>query len=188
MILSEEKVQKIILTLILGSAALLAACGQTDEITVRYNGRESTFEPSSSLIRQGTLTMNQGEKARKTEIHLANYHIDTSKGDLSVQQVIKRPDEVRVMIYLYGEKGTDENTPAKPGEYVNKPAGDNFNKVANIYIYYFKDGKEVPAMLNMNNNYKARVNLTSVTDDEISGTVDAVGGDLIVKGSFTAKR
>jgi hypothetical protein len=165
---------------------LLTGCSKDkDEITVRYDGQEKTFAPASSWVNHSTLVLDG--TAWRTQISLANYQIDTSRLSLSVEGAIKSPDQVRVMIMLYGDQGTDEKTPTQVGEYPIKPATEVFHKTANAYVHYFKDGKEKSAIMNIK-DWQGKVQITAVTNETISGLVDLVGNGYSIKGRFTARK
>jgi hypothetical protein len=170
-------------TLLLTGCSLLGK--DRNEITVRYDGQEKTFAPSSTWINHSTLAMEG--TAWRTQISLANYPMDTSRQSLTVEGAIKSPDQVRVMIMLYGDQGTDDKTPTQVGEYPTKPASEVFHKTANAYVHFFKDGKEKSAIMNIK-DWQGKVHITSVTQETISGTVDLAGNGYSIKGSFTARK
>jgi hypothetical protein len=119
---------------------------------------------------------------------MANYDMDTT-GIATMRKPLTAPDQVRVLLQLVGEEGTDLKSDLKPGTYKADPAG-KFMKLESLIVSTFADGKETNTSFETMSSVSkitGEVKVTSATADSITGTIDVTDGDKSVKGSFTAK-
>ena len=192
--------------LILGLSLFLAACGGSSsggggasnagtsttvgssKLDVKTGGKDSTLNVKSGGATYSGMNYSiPGKPATKASIHtihIANYEMDSALP----AKALTAPDQMRVDIRIIGEEGTWDTSPFKVGIY--NPKAELFNKVSNITIVTFADGKQVETRFdNSSGNKKidGEVKITSVTADTVSGEVNLTEGDKSVKGPFTLK-
>jgi hypothetical protein len=186
---------KKLLPLIIIIGLFLAACGGiggSSEISVKVDGQEKTFEPTSHWAYHSTKTFSYPEngktvmtKAAYSSIVLANYELDTKQAFISLnKQKIDKPEQIKVMFSITGDKDSSVDTPVKTGEYTAE--SERFNKVDSVTAYYFADGQEKRVTFN-DGKMKGAVTITGISDGTISGDIDVTDGENSVKGSFAAK-
>lgn len=176
--------RKTILAFLCGLSLLFAACGglggSKNQITVKFDGKEHTFEPKTSWANVNKTNSTSGT-SQSVFFEMTNLE---KKGD--------RPNaegQFGVSFRVEGAQGTNETSPVREGDYnARKDSRDFYNVVHSPYIFYSADGKPQSVKLNAD-KMQGKVTLTSVTDEEISGTIDITDekGNAI-KGGFTAKR
>lgn len=181
----------IIITLLL--AFMFTGCGNTgsSEIKVKVDGQEKNFEPKSTWAYHSTKSFSYPEngktimtKSSISNIVLANYELDTEQAFISLsKQKIDKPEQIKVMFSITGDKESSVETPIKTGEYSSE--AERFNKVDGVTIYYFSDGQEKRVIMD-GNKMKGKIIIDSVTDGTISGSIDANDDDNSVSGSFKA--
>lgn len=195
------------LFLVIGLSIFLTACGAAgtnpgggasnagtstavggSKLDVRAGGKDSTLNVKSGGASFSGMNYSiPGKPATKASIHtihIANYELDGK----APATVLTTPDQMRVDIRIIGEEGTWDTSPFKVGTY--DPKAELFNKVSNITIVTFADGKQVETRFdNSSSNKKidGDVKITSVTADTVSGEVNLTEGDKSVKGPFTVK-
>lgn len=175
-------------------AVFLAACSSagtgtsaTKEIIVNVDGKEQKFEPKTTWAYHTAFTYSAGGESSvssSTTIVLANFELDTSNAFISInKRKIEKPEEYKISVNFLGEKGTNQDTPIKPGDY---PAeGDIFNKIRSVSISHFDDGKEVSTGLD-EKSMKGNLTIKSVEGTTVNGEIDVTDGKNSVKGSFSA--
>jgi hypothetical protein len=176
--------RKTILAFLCGLSLLFAACGELsgskNQITVKYDGKEHTFEPKTSWTNVNKTNSTSGT-SQSIVFEMTNLE---RKGDRPSAE-----EQFGVSFRAEGAQGTNETSPVREGAYNSrKDSRDFYNVVHSPYIFYFADGKSQTVKLNAD-KMKGNVTLTSVTEEAISGTIDITDdkGNAI-KGGFTAKR
>ena len=190
--------------LILGLCLFLGACGGGgagggsnaststtvggSKLDVKAGGKDSTLNVKSGGASFSGMNYSiPGKPATKASIHtihIANYDLDGA----NPAKALATPDQMRVDIRIIGEEGTWDTSPFKVGTY--NPKAEQFNKVSNVTIVTFADGKQVETRFdNSSGNKKidGDVKIASVTADTVSGEVNLTEGDKSVKGPFTLK-
>jgi hypothetical protein len=180
--------KKTIITFLCGISLFFAGCGILggSGLKVKVPGKEADFTPKLGFAYSTTMGANI--------IHLANFEIPDFKNDSASHQKLKADadDKIRIEIVLR-IKDKKENTAFEPGEYVfrdwSKSSGSDKpeKEVDRIEVYFPNNGKEKGELLSHTGN-GGTLNLTSVTDDKIAGTINIEGKDGVLKGNFTAKR
>ena len=165
-----------------GSAPLVIKAGGKDtSLTVRSSGSDKSVK---------TFTDKENKITTATSFHavMANYDLDT-KTVGAMKKPVTAPDQVRLQLQLIGEEGTDQKSELKPGIYKADPK-EKFMKVDYLAVATFSDGKETNTSFDMTfsgSKVTGMVEVTSVTADAITGTIDITDGDRSVKGPFVAK-
>jgi len=180
--------------LVLTMCAFLVACGAGGggtSLTIKSGEKSMTFSGKSSGTDLGNvISTSPGQPNLQTSSHtiyLANYEMDTTNVG-TMRKPLTAADQIRVEIGITGEAATDQKTPFKVGTYA--VANDKTNDVRHLLVTTFADGKEnkidFDTMSSMS-KLAGEVKITSVTDTDVSGTIDVTEGDRSIKGSFTAK-
>jgi hypothetical protein len=165
-----------------GSAALeIKAGGKDTSLAVKTSGSDKSVK---------TFTDKENKITTATSFHavMANYDLDT-KNVGTMKKPVTAADQVRLQFQLIGEEGTDQKSELKPGVYRADPK-EKFMKVDYLAIATFTDGKETITSFDMNfssSKVIGEIEVTSVTAEAISGTVNVSDGDKSVKGPFVAK-
>lgn len=180
----------LVLTLCLFGAFACGGTGGTS-LAIKAGDKSVTLTGKASGVDLGNvISTSPGQPNLQTSSHsiiLANYDLDTTNLG-TMRKPLTAPDQVRVIIGITGEAGTNEKTPFKVGTYA--VANDKVNDVRGVTISTFADGKEIKTDLDtMSSSTKltGEVKITSVTDDAVSGTIDVTEGSNSAKGNFTAK-
>ncbi len=176
--------KKTILIVFCGISIFLVACGglggSKNQIKVKFNGNEQTFEPKTSWV---NVTKTNSTSGTSQSVFFEITSLE-KKGD--------RPSadgQLGISFRVEGAQGTNETTPVREGDYnARKDSRDFYNVVHSTYIFQGADGKGQSIKLNAD-KMQGKVTLTTVTDESISGTIDITDekGNSI-KGGFTAKR
>ncbi|MEQ1643203.1 MAG: hypothetical protein ABL959_07140 [Pyrinomonadaceae bacterium] len=172
---------------------LISACGggSGSSLAIKSGDRSMSFTAKSSSTDFGNvIATSPGKPDLQTSVHtiyLANYEMDrTNVG--TMRKPLTSADQIRVEFSVTGEAATNEKTPFKVGTYV--VANDKINDIRYVKVTTFADGKEnkidFDTMSSMS-KITGEVKLTSVTETELSGSIDITEGDKSVKGNFTAK-
>ncbi len=103
---------------------------------------------------------------------------------MTIDKPLTSDDQVRVVLSLIGDEGTNDKSPLKAGTYSAK--ADKYMKVESVGIVSRKGGIDNKAWFDRS-TLSGQVKVTSATADEISGDIDLIAGDNAIKGSFTAK-
>lgn len=184
--------KKTLIVFLSGLSLLFAACGLTggnsNEITVKYNGQEKTFEPRSTVVKTINGSSSHVENGQTVAVKFSSTSFQLNNFE-EFSPALKSPEQIRVVFNINGDKGTDENTPIKTGEYI-APEGGKFshNNVAAPYIFYFADGEQQSAALAGKGKLSGKVTINSVTDENIAGSLDLTDGENSIKGNFIANR
>jgi hypothetical protein len=117
-------------------------------------------------------------------VSTANYDLDATNFGMTLEKPMASEDQMRVVFSLVGEEGTKDPAPLKAGTYSAK--ADKYMKVETVGIVTRKGNADTKTWLDRN-SLTGQVNLTSVTDESVSGDIDVTAGDSAIKGSFTAK-
>ena len=117
-------------------------------------------------------------------VHAANYDLDGTNFGMTLEKPMTSEDQLRVVFSLVGEEGTKDPSPLKAGTYSAK--ADKYMKVETVGVVTRKGNADTKTWFDRS-SLTGQVNVTSVTDDSISGDIDVTAGDSAIKGSFTAK-
>jgi hypothetical protein len=117
-------------------------------------------------------------------VFTANYDLDANNFGMTLDKPMASEDQLRLVFSLVGEEGTKDPAPLKAGTYSAK--ADKYMKVESVGIVTRKGNADTKTWFDRS-SLTGQVNLTSVTDDSISGDIDLTAGDSAIKGSFTAK-
>lgn len=160
---------------------------EKSEITVKADGVEKTFEPTSTWAYHSTKSFTDSSGASTssiTTIVLADFELDSEKAFISLgKQKLDKPEQIKVMFGFTGEKDTKVETPIKAGEYAAE--ADKFSKVETPTIYYFADGQEKSVEFERN-TFKGKLTINKVSGTTITGSIDVTDGKNTLKGSFSA--
>lgn len=179
------------LTILIGVFLVACGGGGSSEVTVKVDGQDKKFEPSSTWAYHSTKTFSYPEngktvmtKSSISSIVLANYKLDTEQAFISLnKQKIDKPEQIKIMFSITGEKDSSVDVPVKAGEYTAE--AERFSKVDGVTIYYLADGNEKRVSLN-DRKLKGKINISGVSNGTISGDIDVTDGENSVKGSFSA--
>jgi hypothetical protein len=117
-------------------------------------------------------------------VYLANYDLDAKNFAMTLDKPLTTDGQVRVVFNLIGDEGTNDKSAVKATTYSAK--ADKYDKAESAGIVARKNGAEVKSWLDRS-MLTGEVKVTSASADEISGDVNLSSGDMVVKGSFTAK-
>lgn len=181
------KMKKTIIALFCGLSLFFAACGSlggSSGLKYKVGQKEGGFDQKFGYAHSTSMGANI--------IELANFEIPDFKGDAADYQKLKADsgDKKRIEIVLR-IKDRKADTTFETGEYEfrnwDKSSGEKpVREVDRVELYFPDNGKEKNELLSHSGN-GGTINITSVTDDEIAGTINIEGKDSL-KGSFTAKR
>jgi hypothetical protein len=127
---------------------------------------------------------NKITTASSYNVYLANYDLDSKNFGMTLDKPVTSDDQIRVTFSLVGDEGTNDKSPVKAGTYSAK--ADKYSKAESAGIVARKNGAEIKSWLDRS-TLTGEVKVTSASDDEISGDVNLSAGDMVIKGSFTAK-
>lgn len=127
---------------------------------------------------------NKITTASAYNVYLANYDLDAKNFAMTLDKPLTADDQVRVTFSLIGDEGTNDKSPLKANTYSAK--ADKYVKAESAGIVARKNGADVKSWFDRS-MLTGEVKVTSVSADEISGDVNLSGGDMAIKGSFTAK-
>ena len=181
---------KLLLPLI-ACALLIAGCSKSggNHLHVKSpSAGEKDMDVKSSFAYAVTKTftdINQKITTAATyNVYAATYDLDSGNFAQTLQKPLTADDQVRVEFNLVSEEGTKENSPLKTGTYSAK--ADKYMKVETVGIVTRKGGADNKLWLDRS-TLTSEVQVTSVSDDAISGDIDVTAGDASIKGAFTAK-
>lgn len=178
-------------------AIFLMACGGggiggSSKVDIKIGGKNASLETKASgtykTVKTFTDINKNITKAIAFDVYLANYDMDGTN-PMTMKKPMTAPEQVRLILQLIGEEGTDHNSELKAGTYKADPTG-KFMKLDYLSVVTFADVKEVNTSFDTSfstSKITGQVTVTSVTADSISGTIDVTEGDKAVKGPFTAK-
>ncbi|MBK6722631.1 MAG: hypothetical protein IPG58_04940 [Acidobacteria bacterium] len=173
-------------------ALFLSACGGGgSSLAIKSGDKSMSFSAKSSSTDFGNvIATSPGKPDLQTSVHtiyLANYEMDTTNVG-TMRKPLTSADQIRVEFSVTGEAATNEKTPFKIGTYA--VTNDKINDIRYVKVTTFADGKEnkidFDTMSSMS-KITGEVKITSVTETELSGSIDITEGDKSVKGNFTAK-
>ena len=174
-------------------ALVTVACnmlGGSSGVAVTYDGTSGTVSPKSTAVMVDTIPDSSSDKKMVSHTFvIANYDLGEKVTKMSLQGSAKEEGRMRVQITIIGEKGTDEKTPVKVGEYPARVGnvGSPVNTVNGGRIAYSKGGKEQSVYVGGADMKAGKVKIDSVDGGNISGEVDISDGKNSIKGKFTAK-
>ena len=117
-------------------------------------------------------------------VYLANYDLDSKNFAMTLDKPLTAEDQVRVVFSLIGAEGTNDQAAAKAGNYSAK--ADKYLKAESAGIVARKNGADVKSWFDRS-MLTGEVKVSSASAEEISGEVNLSGGEMAIKGSFTAK-
>ena len=178
--------------IIFASALLLSACskgggGNSLHVKSPAAGEKDLVAKSSYAyaVTKSFTDINQKiTTAVLYNVYAANYDMDAGNFAMTLEKPMASEDQIRVVFSLVGEEGTKDPAPIKAGTYSAK--ADKHMKVENVGIVTRKGSADTKTWFDRS-TLTGQVNVTSVTDDSISGDIDVTSGDSTLKGSFTAK-
>lgn len=191
--------QKIVLIVIAIIALFAVSCGGggggidgSAKMDIKVGGKDTTLAVKTSGSDRSVKTFTDvgGKMTTASSFYavMANYDMDTANL-ASMKKALTSADQVRVMIQLIGEEGTDQKADIKPGIYKADPKV-KFMKVDSVSVVTFADGKETNTSFDTmfsGSKITGQVEVTSVTADIVSGKIDVTDGDKSIKGTFSAK-
>jgi hypothetical protein len=186
------------LLLLICAGLLLTACGGGNKLTIKYDGKEIPFEAKSGWITAQEALYGSSAKVSNENhclrwITLRNYDYQV-KSALSANEGSLSEGQIKLFLSFHDQPGTTATTPLKPAAYNGANEGPMEFEFINLTV--FEDGKEVSRRVSLGGQDKqkrkeAEVKILSVTDDAITGEVNADvkvdGKELLIKGPFTAK-
>jgi hypothetical protein len=175
----------------------LTACGgaagtaSSPKLDIKLGGKDSTLVQKSGAVSYGNvISTAPGKPDMQTFAHtivLANYEMDTTNLG-TMRKPMTAPGQVRLLMELTGEDGTNEKSPFKVGTYDTK--ADKFNKLRTLFVTVPLNGKDDDTMFDTSfsgSKIEGTAKITAVTDDSISGEINVTEGANSIKGNFTAK-
>lgn len=175
-------------------AFFAAACGGGvggSSLSVKAGGKDVPFSVKTNGSDKSVFTYPPGpgqppQMATSFSATFANYDMDPTNG-ATMKKKMASADQARVSFSIYGESGTGIKDEIKPGVYkVDKEA--KFMSVSTLSVITFADGNDKETYFDLRaTDAKGEINITSVTADAVSGSIDVSQGESSVKGSFTAK-
>jgi major membrane immunogen (membrane-anchored lipoprotein) len=203
------------LSLVIVAALLLTACGGAGSGTSKSGGTaesnatakltatfpvyvngvwsdktvELTGTHGSVFVYEPTPKPGSSVKYVAYGIEMANYEFDPKKYDMP-----KKDGDVRITIYVIGDKDATTSTSLKAGHYDASQLSDGENiygKASDMLVRYFEGGKVQEASINADYPKGTRagfVKITSVSGDKLRGEVDLTMSEKgSLKGTFFAK-
>lgn len=184
----------LILLLLSSFAAACAASGtaSTAPLDIKSGGKAAKLEIKASGTDKSvkTFTDKTGKVSTATSLDaiVANHELD-AKNFGSMRKPVTAADQVKLAFQIIGADGTDQNAEMKPGIYKADPK-ELYMKVNFLSVSSFADGKAETTNFDTNfstSTITGQIEVTSITADAITGTIDVTEGDKSVKGPFTAK-
>lgn len=166
-----------------------APAAEKPEIVFSVDGKENKFEPSGSWAYHTAKSYSKKDDkftTASTTIYLANVEIDGSGGFNTANKPLDKEGQYRVSFGFSGEKGTDEKTPIKVGDYVAKSESFEPNKLDWVKIYHVAQGKESEVELD-DKSWKGKATISGIDGTNVAGSIDITDGKNTVKGTFSAK-
>lgn len=166
--------------------------GEATKLEVASGGKTATLDKVGVIDQSEMNFTAPGKPTVKTAtltLFFASFDLD-SANLRSMRAPLTAAEQTRMEIQLTGEDGSGKDTPFKPGTYSPKAANVNGVRYANISS--FADGTPTDSKFEVmslgGGKAAGDVKITSVTADEVRGTIDLTEGDKTVKGTFVAKR
>lgn len=183
---------QIALCLVLVLLSMVGACSRTGSSNA-LQIKSTTTGQKDLAIKSGfafpvtkTFTDVNGKMttASAYNVYLANYDLDAKNFAMTLDKPLTADGQVRVVFNLIGDEGTNDKSAVKATTYSAK--ADKYDKAESAGIVARKNGAEVKSWLDRS-MLTGEVKVTSASADEISGDVNLSSGDMVIKGSFTAK-
>jgi hypothetical protein len=131
-----------------------------------------------------TDTAGKITSAASYRVYAANYDLDAANFAMTMDKPLSADDQVRLVLSLVGDQGTNDKSPLKTGTYSAR--AEKFLKVEDVAVVSRKGGADNKVWLDRSAlTGDAKVN--SVSGDTITGEVDLTSGAISIKGPFTAK-
>ncbi len=172
-----------VITLILG-VCVLAGCSKKSNIDVVLDGKASSFQPTDSAV----LTTATSSDAVMHTIVLANYELKKPATKKSLFKSAKGDGKMRVEFSIVGEKGSDETTALREGEYKTNVgnAGSPHGATTDAKFAFSREGREQSRGLNGPDIKEGIVRIDSIKDGVVTGTIHVTDGSLVIQGSFAS--
>ena len=166
----------------------LVACGMLGDtgIKIKVAGKDADFVQKFGYAYSTSMGANI--------ISLANFEIPDFKNDSASHQKLKADSDGKMRVEIVLRiKGKKEDTTFETGEYAfrnwsGSNSGEKPDKEADKVEVYFPNGDKEKGELISHSGNEGTVTITSVTDEEVAGTVNIDGKSGTIKGKFTAKR
>jgi hypothetical protein len=173
-------------------ALLLIGCGKDagrNSVHVKSAAtgeKDFAVKSSYAFVVTKTFTDINGKMSTASAYYTyaANYDLDAGNFAMTLDKPLTSDDQVRVVLSLIGEEGTNDKSPLKAGTYSAK--SDKFMKVESVGIVSRKGGPDTKFWFDRS-TLAGDVKLTSASADEIAGDIDVKAGENSIKGSFRAK-
>ncbi|MEK6335287.1 MAG: hypothetical protein AABM67_10075 [Acidobacteriota bacterium] len=187
-----EKLSILSIGMVVAAALLLSGCGNGSgssglQVKSPNTGEKDLAIKSSysyAVTKSFTDTSNNITTAPSYRVYSANYDLDSANFGMTLDKPLTSDDHIRLVFSLVGEQGGTEKTPPKAGTYSAK--ADKFMKVEEVSIVSRKGANDSKVVLDRN-TLSGEVKVTSASSTAISGDVNLSAGEIMVKGSFTAK-
>lgn len=165
----------------------LISCGGPSKFETKIEGKDYSFEIKDAVVTNGKLfaTDKDGNQSSQAEhyISLANYPFNGS-----VARSLDKPEQIKVVVRIVSEIGTDIKSTVKPGTYSGGKIAPM--TLADFSVHSFENGQQksvysskFPAV-----QHQGEVKITAVEGETIKGEINiTAGGNWTVKGPFTAK-
>ena len=165
--------------------------GNSAGITVNYDGKSATVPIQFQAVMIDTIGDSASDaKMVSHTFVISNYDLGEKITEMNLQGSANEEGRMRVGFTIIGEKGTDEKTPIKVGEYLSRVGnvGETINSANGGYFAVSVDGKEELKFLTLSEMKAGKIKIDSVSGDTVSGEVDITDGDMSIKGKFTLKK
>ncbi|MEQ1646474.1 MAG: hypothetical protein ABL959_23675, partial [Pyrinomonadaceae bacterium] len=165
--------------------------GGSSSLSIKAGGKDVPMSVKSSGSDKSVFTYTPGVgqppvTATSFSAMFGNYEMDTTNF-ATMKKKLGSADQARVSFSVYGEAGTGLSDEVKPGTYKVDKEG-RFMSVSTVVVTTFADGKDQEKYFDLRApDAKGEIQITSVTADSVSGSIDVTQGDSSVKGNFTAK-
>lgn len=185
------KIKALFLSALLG-ASILTGCsgGGTPANNTSATPAQTAEAPAGFMIKVGDTEVPFEVKQARVDVRpdvteaqfsIANYDFEMNHMEANSLERPKETGKVRIAFSLKGTKGEGDQfkNPVQPGEYTGE-------SLKWMDVYQGQDGNDV---VNNLSNPTGGVTIKTVTDTELTGTIDVSGDNgLLVKGDFSAAR
>lgn len=186
--------RKICITILFAFSIFTISCGViggSSGVEVKAADVDKTFEPKTAIA-----YIDRTLKRPTLSVYLANFDFNPkNRGDLFRPNVRENPENIVVRFEIISDEKAEPKDNFKTGETLLSKGDDSKQRFYSLNVVrVLNDSSET---VNMKNYKDSKINITSLTDEEIAGTFDiqfiAVGEDkktdenAFAKGSFKAK-
>lgn len=161
----------ILFTILCLSLAFVVSCSLTgggNNLAVKADGLDTTIKGSNGYVSLTTVS------PKGAGFRIASFEPESVKDKTVAFGRPKADGQVLLEFSIQGKE-------IKPGEYIYGAAPID-GRLGNVTVTYFKDQGDKGVSVK-----DGKVNITSVSDETISGTITADDGSQSVKGDFSAR-